>query len=544
MSDVIQSHLDTDSDGYPTDEHTMHSFTRPKEKEAKRLSILQLARNRLARKALDDEPDEANNRVEAASADGSSFLGNVDIADVETNPSDDASFLDLAGVEDGATLDLESAANTRESQDVEYYDVHASTLSRASVSTRASTIGDLVLKESNVAARMMVKDEVDADDNGTISTYSYRRAFDNVELGSNYTSTCSALTDEYCYGYAQRRTGMSDAIQVNEILEEESPIKQSHSGPVDADTGATYNRSAVASQDQSSGQPPAHYLSNGIGHYDEKSDQVTFGGAEGYVDEEAILKYSNSTRSSGCCSWLASSSTAVKIVVACSLLLMLVSLTGVAIALLLPDQQHLSDESFAVSSEAAIADEPMEQNAGSGDVVPRLNDAITSAPTSSQTAPPTARSTNVPSLEASVHHEACDVGASCLEEGSRCTDGTTETCCGSTYDSFVCDCANVNGKLQYMCFFTDACLAPCETFVPSTLTPSAAPEYTMRTTSPTTEAPSESVSNEPSTTKGPSEQPTASPTTAVPSSGPTESPSTSTPTFVPTSLPTQWVRTA
>jgi len=58
----------------------------------------------------------------------------------------------------------------------------------------------------------------------------------------------------------------------------------------------------------------------------------------------------------------------------------------------------------------------------------------------------------------------CSVNAPCDVEGSSCTDGTTEACCGETYDSFTCDCAkNMDGKLEYMCMYTDACFGPCET---------------------------------------------------------------------------------
>eukprot|EP00579_Thalassiosira_antarctica_P022282 CAMPEP_0201987656 /NCGR_PEP_ID=MMETSP0904-20121228/91909_1 /ASSEMBLY_ACC=CAM_ASM_000553 /TAXON_ID=420261 /ORGANISM="Thalassiosira antarctica, Strain CCMP982" /LENGTH=1137 /DNA_ID=CAMNT_0048541777 /DNA_START=72 /DNA_END=3485 /DNA_ORIENTATION=- len=54
---------------------------------------------------------------------------------------------------------------------------------------------------------------------------------------------------------------------------------------------------------------------------------------------------------------------------------------------------------------------------------------------------------------------SCDSFAACYEEGSTCARGT-ESCCGDTYDSLKCDCANIDGSLQYMCFFTDACLRP------------------------------------------------------------------------------------
>eukprot|EP00571_Detonula_confervacea_P009451 CAMPEP_0172328862 /NCGR_PEP_ID=MMETSP1058-20130122/60571_1 /TAXON_ID=83371 /ORGANISM="Detonula confervacea, Strain CCMP 353" /LENGTH=686 /DNA_ID=CAMNT_0013045995 /DNA_START=34 /DNA_END=2094 /DNA_ORIENTATION=+ len=50
----------------------------------------------------------------------------------------------------------------------------------------------------------------------------------------------------------------------------------------------------------------------------------------------------------------------------------------------------------------------------------------------------------------------CDSGAVCLEEGSTCTNGLTETCCGETFDSFKCECSNG----QYVCRYTDKCMHP------------------------------------------------------------------------------------
>lgn len=50
----------------------------------------------------------------------------------------------------------------------------------------------------------------------------------------------------------------------------------------------------------------------------------------------------------------------------------------------------------------------------------------------------------------------------CFDLGSQCTNGT-ETCCGKTYDSFLCECiaADNSGRLQYdACIYTDACYAP------------------------------------------------------------------------------------
>ena len=173
------SHDDEDDDGYPTDEQTMGGFPRPKEKERKRLNILQLARRRVATKKtteihgqksdVDDFDIVANVDTEnivkeyALTFDGekdvddSSFLANVDVEDAEiTQPPkdsdreqyvfgfsflttnngevveeqpDDSSFIVGAGVED-VPGDFQSIGQSRDGTAVDScYDVHASTLS-------------------------------------------------------------------------------------------------------------------------------------------------------------------------------------------------------------------------------------------------------------------------------------------------------------------------------------------------------------------------------------------------------------------------------
>ncbi len=56
--------------------------------------------------------------------------------------------------------------------------------------------------------------------------------------------------------------------------------------------------------------------------------------------------------------------------------------------------------------------------------------------------------------------QQCSSGAKCFEAGSICTEGT-ETCCGETHDSLMCECSDDgNGGLSYDCHFTDACTKP------------------------------------------------------------------------------------
>jgi len=551
MNHTIQNfsndhHDDESDDGYPTDERTIHSFTRPKEKELKRQTILQLARNRLAKKK--PPKDFSNDSPEQAADDSStdsSFLAGVDVADVENTP-DDSSFLVNADV-DNAPDEFESVGNMGENNDADSnYDVYASTLSRASASTRASTIGDQILKDSYMAAQMTRNGNPGADDQSA-STYSYRRAYiDNATLGSNsnFTSTCSALTDDYTFH--ARRTGMSEAIKTNAPHHNtfHGDIKRTVSGPVDADTGAMIPPSDK-SHEESLARPPSPRLSNHSAYENPEhlARIVSYGEGEGYVDEEAARKFANSDEEkNGCCGWFTSSSRMVKIVVMFSILLMFLSVASLALAYLLPQEKNVGTDSSARSS--VVANNGDEKIQGGIDIiedVSRQNDVGTLVPTGSPTppAPSSAHSTVAPSALADTR--SCDVGLSCFEDGSRCTDGTTESCCGETFDSFVCDCANVDGNLKYMCFFTDACLIQsCETF--ATPTPSKAPESIIYTTSAITGSPTKQPFMAPTLlpSKRPTQLPTEKPSnqpTAIPSKAPTDQPTTERPTPLPTEMP-------
>jgi hypothetical protein len=85
----------------------------------------------------------------------------------------------------------------------------------------------------------------------------------------------------------------------------------------------------------------------------------------------------------------------------------------------------------------------------------------------------------------------CVDGAWCSVEGSRCTDGTTESCCGETFHSYVCDCTTVDGGLQHMCIFTNACLAPSCASSEAPMAANSTPTITS------TDLPSAFLSNEP-----------------------------------------------
>lgn len=521
-------HDEYDDDGYPTDENTIHSFTQPKERQVKRLSILQLARNRiLPSKKSDSEPKVANNTAEPeVVVDDESFLANVEATNVENTSGDDASFLATSKLEDAPTADFDSTTGRNHEAD-SYYDVHADTLSKGTVSTKAS-IGDQLLKESKVAAQMTRNPhDIAADNQSSASPYSYKRAFvDNVTLGSNFTSTCSALTDEYTYD--ARKIGMDEAIEKPNISRKivqpgnDNIINGSYSGPACADTGDVVPQSDK-SYEESLARPPQPFVSDqspeAMASY-ENSEHLTrivsFQGedSEGYVDEEAAQKNAGGRNNSsgGICVWYSSSSRFVKLIILSSVLLMLISVGSLALALLLPREEPTNVN--------GVNDIVQQNDESKVDIMMLIPFQDTRSPT-----PPKAESTIVPTyMPSTVQEEDCISGATCYEEGSTCTDGSTESCCGETFDSFVCDCANVDdGKLQFMCRYTDSCFAPsCETLNPSslstatpTLTPSKAPSSTIYAISAVSENPS----------MIPTSKPPTQPPTLVPSNEPTGQPS-------------------
>lgn len=58
--------------------------------------------------------------------------------------------------------------------------------------------------------------------------------------------------------------------------------------------------------------------------------------------------------------------------------------------------------------------------------------------------------------------DLCASNLPCSTESTQCTDGTIESCCGTTYESFICNCeiSFDTGELQWMCYYTDACFIP------------------------------------------------------------------------------------
>lgn len=528
-----------DDDGYPTDEQ---SIAQMMEEDLKRRDVLQLGPNRLEMTVGEESSEVPANSIQ----EDSSFLADVviddvDIADVEAGP-DDATFLARADVEDVHVEETKSShGNFLENPgDADScYNQYASTLSRASASTKASTIGDAILKESRIAAQMTRNN---ANGNGNVngnvddqsaSTYSYRRAYvDHVTLTSNYTSTCSALTDEYCFH--ARKTGMSEAIKGNGGGDDNfaRQIKQSNSGPVDADTGTLMVVTSDKSFEESLARPPPPSPSNqssdliGYGNSDHITRVISFGGGdfgggEGYVDEEAARKFSG-THHSGCCGYFVYSSRMVKLIVLCSAMLLLVSVVGVMFALMLPKDMDIKAESSAISSGVTatpvIPSTGADEHRGIGLAATKNSTDIMVPSVDSTTSSTPSDDTAVPSIS--------PVGA------LKSSPVPTQVPSQAPESSFIFSTSELE---------------------PSASDPTSPPSTAMPTTNPTTDSPTEHPSMSPTLrptikptgrpTWTPSQIPTVTPTGAS-TNEPTLQPQSVRPTPIPTEFPIATSQTA
>jgi len=298
----------------------------------------------------------------------------------DASNNEEPSFLDTTDVEDLPTthfrLGISENIMNNDTDDDSTYNLHASTLSRASASTKTSmqSVTDTIFKDSKIAAEMTraraaglayhlendAREKEEDSDNQTLSTYSYRRAYvDNITLGSVQTSNYSTITDDYSYE-TKRRIGMAEAVRPNVGDNRSSP-----SGPVDMDTG---NPVAVAKDEESAASypsPPPIFRTNDASNFNlyESHENlhriVSFGEGEGYVDEEAAERFAPLRRgrngSSGCCSWFSSAPREVKVMIVGSILMLLVSVVSVSIGLLL-EQNRNGDAAGFVASSNSIAD--------------------------------------------------------------------------------------------------------------------------------------------------------------------------------------------
>ena len=373
-------------DGYPTDENTiqsMWSWTPSKENQRQRLNILDLARKSLARKkteansiycvsndvAANVNTRDAENQATLKTTQGRDdeqyvfgflFLTNINGEEVEEQP-DDTSFIVGAGVED-VTGDIRSIRSdgTQHTSNT-MYDIRASTMSRATASTKASFIS----KELKLASQTGGSLANAVDEDQSMSTYSYGRAFADtgtVTQASNYVSTISALTDDNSH---IRRTGMGEVINASpqcSVIHEHpsfdtsyhSPLRSDSfsmnktvfSRPVDADTGTFITKS---SHETSVARPPQATNSFDYENPDHLARMLSYGEGQSNVSgrfDETYRTTKNNNRM--CCSWMKSSSRLVKLCVIMSVILSLVSIASLTLALLLPEQMKsfFNDSNF------------------------------------------------------------------------------------------------------------------------------------------------------------------------------------------------------
>ena len=343
-----------------------------------------------------------------------------------TNNKDISSFVDVA---DLPTSHFGVNLMNENTDDDSTYNLYASTLSRASASTKTSTIGDAIgdriLQESKIAAEMTrarararaagqssslykTGEVCEDSDNQTLSTYSYKRAYvDNLTLGSALTSNFSTITDEYSHD-TQRRIGLGDAVRPEIFINQTSLA-----GPIDMDTG----KAMEVKKDEDSASsypmpPPIFRINTNASHFNPRSTNndsynlqgvVSSGGGEGFVDDEAAERFESLRRSdgggndsgSGCCIWFSSVSRVVRLILVTSFMLLLVSIVSVSIGILLQKNENIG----FVASSNAVAGNSGAQNIN---IMQTLSPFPSVAPTATKqielpSSVPTRRSSTTPS---------------------------------------------------------------------------------------------------------------------------------------------------
>lgn len=506
-------------------EVTQSDVTQPIEN--RRQSFLQLVKvcfsKDMTRVCAPAEPNTvAPNTAAAAAAapdkqndEESSFLATANVVDLPTNQF---------------RLGISDNIMNINSDDDSTFNLHASTLSRASASTKTSTIGDAIgekiLRESQIASEMTrarsagqvlvnnAKDTQEDSDNQTLSTYSYKRAYaDNITLGSAQTSNFSTITDDFSFE-AKQRIGMAEAVNPKLAFNVSPP-----SGPVDMDTG----RPVVMTKDEESASsyptagsypmPPPIFRTNDASNFNLYENHenlqrvVSFGEGEGYVDEEEAARFASLRRgkggSSGCCNWFSSSPREVKLMLVGSIILLLVSMVSVAIGVML-QQNRTRDAAGFVASSNSVANDVTLDFMKTASQIPSmapsasLKPSLTVGPSHPSSQAPSTTRTTEPSFTVQV-------------PASPSTKTPTPSPTLST--------TNVN--------------------VPTTSRPSASP--VKSSSSKPTNKPSSVQSPTPEpTTKSPTAKPSKKPT-QVPSPAPTKSPPIvePSPTFNPSSRPTR-----
>lgn len=326
---------------------------------------------------------------------------------IEELPDDSSFIVGATVVEDVVTLNNDNVSVGQCCNDVSsQYDVHASTLSRATASTRAS----VMKKKSNNNSDTQNNNNIiiaEVGDEKSTSTYSYGQAYygDNTTLTSKFTSTLSALTDDTNLRQVIKRMGMASPVNFRTTIEERDgsshylPSKLGpsfDSGDITAPFRGGVNKKSISNN-------MACYVSDETSDFT-TSNEIPSRQVSGYIDEEAARDWHTSSSSS--------SSRSCKLAVMFSILFLLLCCAGVAIALLL----------FREKDESTINE------------------------------------------SASSLYNKCATGVPCYEETLGCNDGTIESCCGETFYSYVCDCIDFNSNLLYAnCRYTEVCIDPsCE----------------------------------------------------------------------------------
>jgi len=355
--------------------------------------------------------------ISCAPSDSNQAASNTAAAEPDANNNEESSLVDtmddadLPTATDNFRLGIAANPMNDDTDDDSTYDLYASTLSRASASTKASTVGDAIIdtlmRESKLAsdltkARAARRNEEESD-NQTLSTYSYRRAYaDNITLGSAHTSNVSTITNDYSYD-TKRRIGMAEAVRPTVVVK----------SPVDMDTG----KPVVATKDEESAAsssfpaPPPIFRLNDASNFNlyESNENlhriVSFGEGEGYVHEEEAERFTSLRRrqrgSSGCRSWFSSAPRAVKVMIAGSILLFLVSIASVSIGIMLQQEGNEENPGFVAISNSITGDRVAEDIMDTEGPVPSLAPTATmntsTGAVSSSTLGPSLRPSQAPS---------------------------------------------------------------------------------------------------------------------------------------------------
>ena len=278
---------------------------------------------------------------------------------IEELPADDSSFIVDAAVVEDVVVTLNNNDNESIGQccnDISsQYDVHASTLSRATASTRASIIKKKSNNNSDTLNNKMIAEVGDEK-----NTHSYGQAYygDNTTLTSKFTSTLSALTDDSTNLHqVTKRTGMlSSPVNFRTTIEERDG--SSHYLP--SKLGPSFDSGDVTAPCRGGANKKS--ISNNMACYvsDETSDFTTSNETpspqvSGYIDEEH--KSSSSSSSSRSC----------KLAIMFSILFLLLCGAGVAIALLLFREKDINTASSSLYNECATGIPCYEETLGCND---------------------------------------------------------------------------------------------------------------------------------------------------------------------------------